>query len=182
MLFYHQYSCNVINDTFFKIFQLFSIYTKRMDQSKKNLTTKFIILPTRLTNLTKVCFIPTGIPTELVVECFPSFLLWNVFLQGMFKWVSYSSYSGLCSQKVCWGRVPKILVGLAYNSKSCILMWRSDSKTRGRGNIQYSTPISRLTKISFDLQESVYKENILPPGVQILSTPQPSLSRSSSQP
>ena len=61
------------------------------------------------------------IPNELIVEWFPLGLLWNVFLQGMFKKVSYIACCGISSHKACCGRFPTCIVGLAYNCKSCVL-------------------------------------------------------------
>ena len=70
--------------------------------------------------LPKASFTPKKIPTELVVECFSLYLLWNVFIQGMFKNVSYIACCEISSHKACCGRFPTCLVGLAYNSKSCV--------------------------------------------------------------
>ena len=49
--------------------------------------------------LTNASLTPNIIPTELVVECFPQhYMLSNVFLQGMFKMVSYSPCCGIYCQ------------------------------------------------------------------------------------
>ena len=62
----------------------------------------------------------------IVVECFPPCLLWNVFLLVRFYNVFYRACCGISSYKACCGLVPTSLVGLAYNSKSCILAHGAD--------------------------------------------------------
>ena len=60
-------------------------------------------------------------PTMIIVECFPPCLLWNVCLLIWFCIVFYRACCGISSYKAYCGLVPTSLVGLAYNSKSCVL-------------------------------------------------------------
>ena len=73
-------------------------------------------------------------PTTLVVECFQSDLLWNVFWQIRFCKVFYGAFFGISSHKAGYGLVPTSLVGLAYNSKHC---YRLSISTHSIRHISY---------------------------------------------